>query len=70
MRMRPSYALPFHDWSEIGPGVRRATLNAFVLPEPEPALPEQAIEIPTPMLRTTNAADLMILCDRFNLLSS
>jgi hypothetical protein len=26
--MSPSYAPPFHDLSEIGPGVKRATLKA------------------------------------------
>jgi hypothetical protein len=29
--MRPSYAPPFHDLSEIGPGVSRATLNCLLV---------------------------------------
>jgi hypothetical protein len=38
------YAPAFHDWSEIGPGVRRATLKAAPLAESLPALlpPAQA----------------------------
>src|SRR4029079_16256450 len=44
MAMRPGYAPPFHDLSEIGPGVRRATLNELAVVFPSSAFfPEQLL---------------------------
>ena len=60
MRSNPLYAPPFHDWSDMGPGVSNATLKELLAPlaaRPSSFFgAEHAARMPTVMWKMENAA--------------